>query len=70
MVNAKLVKLAIKRDPNVPIGQAAPLHLDCLCGTTLPIDRSLFIDCPTCGAQYDSSGWLLKGGQFGKPNRA
>lgn len=59
-----LTKLALKRDPTVPIGQPAPMHLDCPCGQSLPVPRVPFagvqvIQCQ-CGARYSAEGWVLE----------
>ena len=31
-------KLAAKRGPGYPVGQPAPMYLDCLCGAHLPMN--------------------------------
>jgi hypothetical protein len=56
------VKLALKRDQSIPAGQPAPLHLDCRCGTRLPMpedDPTAIVECPSCGAAYDTDGWKV-----------
>ncbi len=53
----KLVKLALKRDISVPIGQPAPLHLDCPCGVEVPV-ISDYQTCIGCGNTYDEAGYL------------
>jgi len=50
-------KLALKRDPNAAIGHPSPMHLDCLCGQEVQIHGQE--NCCTCGAVYDSGGWVM-----------
>ncbi len=61
MESAKLVKLALKRDNSVPVGQPAPMHLDCPCGASVPIVGPLQA-CIGCGTVYDYAGWIQEGG--------
>ena len=53
-------KRALIRDPNVPIGQPAPLHVECECGAQVPIE----LDGPDarceCGIVYDCRGWIVE----------
>ncbi len=58
-MTAKLVKLALKRDPNVPVGVVSTLHVDCPCGQRVPINDTEANKCMNCGAAYDGSGWKL-----------
>ena len=59
-MSVTLRKLALKRDPTVPVGVASPLHLDCPCGTTVQIaDVGEVFICRGCGAEYDRAGWLF-----------
>lgn len=62
-----LVKLALKRDPSVPMGQPAPLHLDCPCGRVLSVPSIGYrigskseITCGGCGNVYTAHGWLTR----------
>lgn len=56
-----LLKLALRRDPNVPIGTPSPLHIVCPCvRIVLPIQDDQNVDCPNCGRTYDSLGWVVK----------
>lgn len=57
---AQLIKLALKRDSSIPAGQPAPMHLNCQCGSSLPVEDA-DIECGTCGNRYNSAGWLLHG---------
>ena len=56
---ATLRKLALKRDPNVPVGQPAPMHLDCPCGTQIAVNADVMA-CSGCGSEYNSMGWKLE----------
>jgi len=48
-------KLAVKRDPDAPVGQPAEMHVDCPCGNQVPImSKDNYCD---CGAVYDRAGW-------------
>ena len=58
-MTGQLVKLALKRDNSIPMGQPAPMHLDCPCGQQLPIGNLQIVACSACGARYDASGWKL-----------
>jgi len=51
-------KLALKRDPDAPIGQPADMHIDCLCGKEVMI-LSDDNHCD-CGAVYDRAGWVKR----------
>lgn len=50
-------KLATIRDPTVPVGIPAALHVNCRCGNTLEVssDRN---SCQ-CGAVYDRRGYVV-----------
>lgn len=51
-------KLALKRDPDAPIGQPADMHVDCPCGQEVMVlsDNN---QCD-CGAVYDRNGWVKR----------
>ena len=53
----QLRKLALKRDSSVPVGQPAPLHVDCPCGQAVPIvgDRNRC----ACGLTVEGFGWIV-----------
>ena len=51
MASTKCLKRAIKREPGIPVGELAPIYLDCECGHHLPI-RGPKQDC-VCGRIYD-----------------
>ena len=51
-------KLALKRDPDAPIGQPADMHIDCPCGKEVMI-LSDDNHCD-CGAVYDRAGWVKR----------
>lgn len=55
-----LVKLALKRDPSVPVGQPATLHVDCPCGRELPISLAGQYNECHCGLVVDDSGWIKR----------
>lgn len=50
-------KLALIRDPAAPIGQPAPMHIECKCGNHVNVesDRN---NC-NCGAVYDARGYVV-----------
>lgn len=52
-----LTKLALKRDPSVPVGQPATMFLDCPCGERLTANNS--INPCLCGAKYDARGYVI-----------
>ncbi len=55
-----LRKIALKRDPNAPIGIPTALHFDCPCGTRIDVtDDADVLTCPGCRQRYDNSGWML-----------
>jgi hypothetical protein len=50
-------KVALKRDPNTPIGQRGPMYFDCPCGEEVSVTKE---EKPcVCGAVYDSAGWVI-----------
>jgi len=53
----EFVKVALIRD-DAPIGQTAPMHLECLCGAEVPVHGSENT-CEKCGRVYSGSGWIL-----------
>lgn len=61
----RCTKRAVIRDAAVPIGQPAPLHINCGCGQKLTVNSDAFtgkapdelIPCP-CGITYDSRGYV------------
>ena len=59
-VTTKTTKLAWKRDPDVPAGQAALGRFDCVCGDTI---NDVEFGGPerkcTCGRVWDGRGWLV-----------
>lgn len=56
------LKTALIRRPGYPIGQPAPLYLNC-CGREIdvekPFDKSHSVTCQTCGTIYDGGGWVI-----------
>jgi DNA polymerase III delta prime subunit len=50
-------KAAWIRDEGYPVGQPAPGHFNCSCGTRVPqvSDENV---CDTCGTCYDARGWI------------
>jgi len=60
-----LIKLARKRDPSIPIGVAAPLYLDCPCGSKVWIPlifsghKTATVTCYRCKAEYTHDGWIV-----------
>jgi hypothetical protein len=56
-VSVERTKLALKRDPLVPVGQTSPLHVDCPCGRAILIITELN-GCHGCGLVVDSAGWI------------
>jgi hypothetical protein len=62
-VEMKLVKLAMRRDPNAPVGIPARVYVECRSGHA-PNQIWLDADSNTCHVRncdksYDRSGWLL-----------
>ena len=51
-------KRALIRDPSVPVGQAAPMHIECRCGHSVNVE-SQANHCH-CGAIYDARGYVMK----------
>lgn len=56
---AQLVKLAVKRDPSVPMGQPAPCWLDCRCGHRVDLVPGHEVLTCACGNRYGRNGWQL-----------
>jgi hypothetical protein len=60
-----LMKLALIRDTETPIGEPGHMHLNCRCGTEVPIpddqafDDRATVTCPNCRKQYNGAGWVL-----------
>ena len=55
-------KLALKRAEGWPVGQPAPMYVDCLCGRReLWIIPEIGATCDGCGRQFDSRGWIVGG---------
>lgn len=50
-------KKALIRDPKVPQGQPAALHVICECKQHVPITGKRNV-CVTCGTVYDDAGWI------------
>lgn len=58
------VKVAVRRDPSVPIGEPAPLYLVCPCGASVPLaDIDTDVVCAACGQTFTPDGWLLPKGR-------
>jgi len=56
------MKRAVRRAEGYPVGQAAPMYLDCVCGrrVDLPDVPNAVISCADCSLVYDSRGWILE----------
>ena len=52
-----ITKKALIRDQTIPIGQAAPMHIDCGCGQSVNVTSNQN-QC-ACGAVYDSKGYVV-----------
>lgn len=64
-MTGRYLKKALIRDWTVPIGQSAPMHLICLCGSDIDVPdpfTDAIITCPTCRQTFDSFGWTLEQG--------
>jgi len=61
-------KLARRREPNAPQGQPAPMHFDCPCGQKVPVTSDA--NTCTCGAVYDSDGWVIAASLHSKTEQA
>jgi hypothetical protein len=57
-MNSQRTKAALIRDPNVPVGTPAPLHVECECGRKVPVECGANL-CE-CGISYDSRGWITR----------
>ncbi len=56
---SRLEKVAVIRDPSVPVGQPGPLHLNCPCGANPPtVYGGPDVEC-VCGVVYRCDGWRL-----------
>lgn len=60
---SSFTKKALIRDPSVPPGRPAPMHLVCVCGSRVECGEG-FRDnvkhtCLACGQKYDGRGYLL-----------
>jgi hypothetical protein len=53
-----ITKKALIRDPDVPIGQPAPMHIECGCGEKINVS-STENQCQ-CGAIYDRQGYVIE----------
>ena len=65
MTTAELVKVAVIREPGHPVGQPAPLYLNCRCGgkpRTVPNGPN--VKCWRCKVLYSSDGYIIA-----KPSR-
>ena len=69
--DAKLVKVAVIREPGAPMGVSAPLYLNCPCGARprvpFTVYRNTIVTCgdaaaPGCGRRYTLDGWMIEGG--------
>ena len=54
----KCIKKALIRDNRIPVGQSAPLHVNCDCSSAVDIQTSLNV-CKTCGTIYNGTGWII-----------
>lgn len=57
-MKAQRTKAALIRDPSVPVGTSAPLHVECECGRKVPITASA--NACACGIVYDARGWITR----------
>lgn len=59
-MNTGLTKVAVIRDPSVPVGQPADMWLNCPCGAKpkLPKGAAFVVVC-ACGNEYTDRGYLL-----------
>lgn len=56
-------KLAVKRDNSYPVGVAALMHCDCVCGAQIAITGEGPTNaCTNCGLVVDGRGWIIKPG--------
>lgn len=60
---SRIAKIAVRRDPEAPIGQPAEMHMICPCGTKLPAKQGEVI-CPTCRSMWSANGWSMGREQF------
>lgn len=57
-MNTLRTKAALIRDPSVPPGRPAPLHVRCECGARVDMVPPLSSRCPDCGLTYDAAGYI------------
>lgn len=56
--HSERMKAALIRAPGYPVGQPAPMHLNCECGEQCPVPSiGLKVRC-RCGIEYDAGGWI------------
>jgi hypothetical protein len=56
----KFRKKALIRDNSVPVGQLAPVHVECDCGEHVEICASVN-QCIGCDTFYSSLGFIIEG---------
>jgi len=55
----KCVKKALIRDSSVPVGQPAPMHVNCACGHSVAIEGPSNT-CENCFTTYSETGWIIE----------
>lgn len=53
-----VIKRALIRDSTVPVGQPAPMHIECRCGNNTNVQSDL--NRCICGAIYDARGHVIE----------
>lgn len=56
--SGQYMKKAIIRDAGYPVGSPAPMHINCECGTSIPVGEQ-GATCYICGIKYDVYGWII-----------
>lgn len=53
-------KRAVIRNDGYPVGQPAPMCVNCGCGQTVPVVPLAYSRCKACGTTYDDHGWIIQ----------
>lgn len=58
-IKEEITKRALIRDPETPVGQPGKMHVNCGCGTKVPMSDKGG-KCSKCGQKYDERGYLIQ----------
>lgn len=59
-VSENYTKRALIREPGHPIGQAAPMYINCVCGKKIDGAGDGTVECTKCGRAYDQAGYIVR----------